>query len=107
MLQIIQGLSQKLSIFHDIQSIEAKLLRLMWQYIWTIGQKRSFEQRANIKFCLKLGKTAAKTHQMMQKVYGDKCLYRSTICELFKRFKEGRQDLNDDERSSRPSSSVN
>ncbi|KAJ4442516.1 hypothetical protein ANN_04103 [Periplaneta americana] len=30
-----------------------------------------FEQRANIKFCQKLGKTAAETFQMMQHVYGE------------------------------------
>ncbi|KAJ4427289.1 hypothetical protein ANN_24907 [Periplaneta americana] len=30
-----------------------------------------FEQRANIKFCQKLGKTAAETFQMMQQVYGE------------------------------------
>ena len=39
---------------------------------------------------------------MKQKVYGDECLSRPTIYELFKRFKEGLEDLNDDERSGRP-----
>ena len=34
---------------------------------------------------------------MMQKVYGDECLSRSSICEWFKhkRFKEGQENLND------------
>ena len=44
---------------------------------------------------------------MMRKVYGDECLFRSTIYEWFKRFKEGREDLNDDERSGRPRSAMN
>ena len=34
----------------------------------------SVEQRANIKFSFKLGKTFTETHQMMKKVYGDDCL---------------------------------
>ena len=41
----------------------------------------------------KLCKTAAKTHQIMQKFYGHKCLSRPIIYEWFKRFKEVREDL--------------
>ena len=44
---------------------------------------------------------------MMQKVYGDECLSRSTIYEWFKRFEEGRENLNGDERSGLPISAVN
>lgn len=29
------------------------------------------EQRANIKFCCKLNKSATETHQMLQQAYGD------------------------------------
>jgi hypothetical protein len=29
------------------------------------------EQRPNVKFCFKLGKTAAETVEMMRQVYGD------------------------------------
>ena len=39
---------------------------------------------------------------MMKKVYGDDCLSRSRIHEWFKRFQEGREALEDDERSCRP-----
>ena len=60
----------------------------MWQYVWTIDRRMNFKQKPNIKFCFKLGKTSAETHQMMQKVYGDECLFRSTIYEWFKRFEE-------------------
>ena len=44
---------------------------------------------------------------MMQKVYDDECLSRPTIYEWFKRFQEGRRDLNGDERSGRTKSAVN
>ena len=61
----------------------------------------SIEQRANIKFCFKLGKTFNETYQMMKKVYGDGCLSRSRIHEWLKRFQEGRETLKDDDRSGR------
>ena len=67
----------------------------------------SIEQRANIKFCFKLGKTFSETHQMMKEVYGDDCLSRSRIHEWFKRFQEGREALEDVERSGRPRNVVN
>ena len=43
----------------------------------------------------------------MQKVYGDKCLFRPTIYKWLKRFNEGREDLNDDKRSGRLRYAVN
>ena len=67
----------------------------------------SIEQRANIKFCFKLGKTFTETHQMMQQVYGSGCLSHATINEWFRRFKDGREHLTDDERSGRPREAVN
>ena len=57
----------------------------------------NFEQRANIKFCLKLGKTFTETFELMKQVYGDNCLSRARVHEWFKRFKEGREDIKDDE----------
>ena len=44
---------------------------------------------------------------MMKKVYGDDCLFRSRIHEWFKRFQEGREASEDDERSGRPRNVVN
>ena len=44
---------------------------------------------------------------MMKKVYGDDCLSYSRIHEWFKRFQEGREALEDDERSSQPRNVVN
>ena len=59
--------------------IEPELLRLKWQCVFVVGRKMSIEQKANIKFCFKLGKTFTETHQMMQQVYGSDCLSRATI----------------------------
>ena len=63
------------------------------------------EQRVNVKFCAKLGKSATETYDMLKKVYGDECLSRTQVFEWFKRFKEGREEIGDDQRPSRPSAS--
>lgn len=60
------------------------------------------EQRVNIKFCFKLGKSASETFVMLQQVYGDDCLSRTQVFEWFKRFKDGREDTSDDTRTGRP-----
>jgi hypothetical protein len=49
------------------------------------------EQRVNIKFCVKLGKTITETHEMLKEAYGDQCMGRTQCYEWFKRFKDGRQ----------------
>ena len=44
---------------------------------------------------------------MMQQIYGSDCLSRATINEWFRRFKDGRGHLTDDEGSGRPREAVN
>ena len=56
----------------------------------------SIDQRANIKFSFKLGKTFTETPQMMKKVYGDDCLFRSRIHAWFKRFLVGCYVVNEE-----------
>jgi hypothetical protein len=65
------------------------------------------EQRVNIEFCVKLGETPTETNEMLQIVYGDEALSCSSVFEWFKLFKDGREDLQDDARSERPSASRN
>jgi hypothetical protein len=48
------------------------------------------EQRAAIKFCVKLKKTATETFEMLKSAYGEECLSRTSMFERHKRFKEGR-----------------
>jgi histone-lysine N-methyltransferase SETMAR len=59
------------------------------------------EQRAAIKFCFKLGKSASETYELLQKVYGSYSLCRSTAFEWFKRFREGCESLEDDDGKAR------
>ena len=56
------------------------------------------EQRATIKFCVKPEKKFAETYELMIKVYGDDCMSRTQIYTWFTRFKNGRDDLNEDPR---------
>jgi len=63
------------------------------------------EHRVNVKFCVKLGKSAAEMYSLLKKVYGDEYLFRTQVFEWFKRLKEGREEIGDDQRPSRPSTS--
>jgi len=84
--------------------LEGRLLRFKCQYVFVIGAKMSFEQRANIKFGFKIGKTFTETFQLMKQVYGDDCLSRSRVHEWFQRFQS--EDINDDEHVGQPKSVI-
>jgi len=63
------------------------------------------EQRANIKFCVKLGKSGAETFEMIRRAYGNEAMSRARCFEWHARFKKGRTSLEEDESSGRPSTS--
>jgi transposase len=63
------------------------------------------EQRANIKFMCRWGKSASETLSALQQVYGDTALKKSAVYDWFSRFKNGQEKLEDDQRSGRPSTS--
>ena len=66
----------------------------------------TIEQRNNIKFCVKHGKTATETLKMLRDVYGDFSMSRTRVFEWHKRFVEGRKDVKDDPKSGRPCTST-
>jgi hypothetical protein len=47
------------------------------------------EQRVCINFCFKLGKSVAKTHQMIKQAFGDDALGQTQTYDRFNRFKNG------------------
>jgi hypothetical protein len=51
------------------------------------------EQTANIKFCVKLGKSGAETFEMIQHAYGIEAMSRARCFEWHGRFKRGRISL--------------
>jgi hypothetical protein len=63
------------------------------------------EQRVCIKFCVKLGKSAMKTLEMLHEAFGVHSLSRIAVCEWYSRFKPSQVLVEDDERSGRPSTS--
>jgi hypothetical protein len=62
------------------------------------------EQRVCIKFCLKLGKSAAETIEMLREAFGEHSLSRTAVFEWHSRFMFGRASV-EDERSRRPRTS--
>ena len=69
------------------------------------AMEKTIEQRYAIKFCSKLNKSLADTHQMIQEAYGDSALSYSQVSRWLKLFKNGREEVEDDPRSGRPSTS--
>jgi hypothetical protein len=63
------------------------------------------EQRVNVKFLAKLGKSATQKYNLLTEVYGDECLSRTQVFEWFKSFKEGKGEFEDDPRPGRPCTS--
>jgi len=64
------------------------------------------EQRVNIKFLVKLKKSATETFQLLTEAYGEDCMSRAHVFELHKRFSEDRESVKDDDRPGRPRTAV-
>jgi hypothetical protein len=65
---------------------------------WNSGR----EGAACLHQAFKLGKSAAKTHQMIKQAFGDDSLSQTQNCDWFNRFKNGQTSVDDDEHSGRP-----
>jgi len=63
------------------------------------------EQRICIKFCIKIGKTATETYQLLQQAYGENLMGRTQVFDRFRRFKERRTSVENHPRPERPSTS--
>jgi hypothetical protein len=63
------------------------------------------EQRVSAKFCVKLGKFVTETYDLLKKFYGDECPSRTQVSKRFKRSKEVREEIGDDQRPGHPSTS--
>ncbi|XP_029171344.1 protein GVQW3-like [Nylanderia fulva] len=67
--------------------------------------QRHLEQRYLIKFCAKLNKTATETFGMIQEAYKEEAMSRAMVFMWHKRLKDGREDVDDDDRAGRLSTS--
>ena len=67
--------------------------------------RQKFEQRCAIKFCVKLGESATVTCEKLRRAYGEHSLSRAQVFRWHKSFLEGREQLKDEPRARRPSTS--
>ncbi|KYN42047.1 hypothetical protein ALC56_03516 [Trachymyrmex septentrionalis] len=56
------------------------------------------EQRINVKFLVKLKKTPTECYKLLKEAYGENSLSRARVFEWYKRFSEGRESTEDDQR---------
>jgi len=64
-----------------------------------------FQQSCAIKFCVKLDETATVTYEKLQKAYGEHSLSRVQVFRWHKSFLEGREQVEDEPRAGRTSTS--
>ena len=98
---MISGSNQQLQ-----QQLEYTLLNhdchCWWISKMQSGREDTLEERYAIKFCFKLGKNdATETYGMLHTAFRPTCINRASVFEWYKRFKEGRVSLRDDDRCGR------
>ncbi|UYV84861.1 hypothetical protein LAZ67_X003748 [Cordylochernes scorpioides] len=90
-----------INVFFDIRRIVHCVLdRLRFLPI------KKMDQRTCIKFCVKNEIKCADAFRMLNLAYGEATLDRSNVYWWYKMFSEGREDVNEEERSRRPSTST-
>jgi len=63
------------------------------------------EQRTNIKFLVKLGKSGNEIREVLVQIYGDNAMKKTAVYKWVKRFSEGRKSVTGEERSGCPATS--
>jgi AraC-like DNA-binding protein len=63
---------------------------------------KNLEQWINITFCVKIGKNASKMLALLTVAYGEQAMKKSSVFEWHGRFKEGREDVQNDPSSGQP-----
>ena len=61
----------------------------------TFAMQGNIEQRYDIKFCVKLNKSATETFASLTEPYGDVTLTRIMVFKWHKVFKDGRENVED------------
>ena len=63
------------------------------------------EQSINLNLLVRLEKTSTEALEMLQQVYGESTMSRARVFQWHTRFNEGGEEVEDDPRSGRPSTS--
>ena len=69
-----------------------------WYTVAVKMSDKNLEQRINIKFCVKIGKSASETLALLTVAYGEYAMKKLSVFEWHRWFKEGK----DDSRSGQP-----
>ena len=94
---MISGLKEQLH-----QQLEYTLLKPDCHSWWISKlQSDNLEEQYAIKLCFKLGKNVTETYGMLQTAFRPSCMNWTSVFEWYKRFKEGRESVKDDERCAR------
>ena len=72
---------------------------------FSLVRRMSVEQRINLKFLVRLEKTPTEALKLLQEIYNDDTMSRTRLFEWHRRFKERREEVEDDHRNERPSTS--
>jgi hypothetical protein len=68
-------------------------------------ERKKFEQRCAVKFCVKLAESATVAYEKLQKAYGEHSLSRAQVFSWHKYFWEGQERVEEKRRAGRPSTS--
>jgi len=92
--------------FNTLTPVVWKLWHLYDVCFYTLSQKYviSFYSSNESLFYVKLGKNASDTCAMLSEAYGEEAMKKSSVFEWHKWFKEGHENVEDDERSGYPRS---
>jgi len=63
---------------------------------------KNLEQWINVKFCVKIGKSASEMLALLTVAYGEYAMKKWSVVEWHRLFKEGREDVQDNQRSGQP-----
>ena len=74
----------------------------LWYMIVRKMSDKNLEQWINIKFCVKIGKSASETLALLTVAYGEYAMKKLSVFEWLRRFTEGQEDVEDDPRSGQP-----
>ena len=87
------------------QELEYTLLKPDYHSWWILkmqsGHEDTLEEWYAIKFYFKLGKNATEMYGILQTAFGASCVNRASVFQWYKRFKEDRESVRDDERCGR------
>ncbi|KAJ8950985.1 hypothetical protein NQ318_006369 [Aromia moschata] len=93
---------------HNTDEVSIDVLEPQLRCLVTLRDEPFIRAAFAVKFCFKQSvKTACETHEMIKSAYEDDTMDRSSVFEWHKLFRQGREKVEDDQRSGQPSTIKN